>query len=234
MEKKSGQKVRRGVTNPLMSEKQKVDYSLYLVTDRALSLGRSNLEVIEAAVRGGVTLVQLREKEASTQEFYQEGLSIKDYLEAAHIPLIINDRVDIALALDADGVHLGQEDMPVDVARKILGPDKIIGASAFTPEEAVAAESMGADYLGLSPIFVTETKPELTEEIGLKRISSLKRAVKIPIVGIGSMNQSNVYEAVRSGLDGVAVVSAICSQEDPRAAARALKKEVLRAKSELR
>jgi thiamine-phosphate pyrophosphorylase len=218
----------------LRYEKQKIDYSLYLVTDRALSLGRSNLEVIEAAVSGGVTVVQLREKEASTQEFYQEGLRIKDYLKAAHIPLIINDRIDIALALDADGVHLGQEDMPVDVARKILGPHKIIGASAFTTEEAGAAESMGADYVGLSPIFATKTKPELVEEIGIKKISSLKRAVKIPVVGIGSMNQTNAYEAVRAGLDGVAVVSAICSQEDPRAAAQALKKVVLRAKKELR
>jgi thiamine-phosphate pyrophosphorylase len=213
-----------------MYERQKIDYSLYLVTDRVLSLGRSNLEVIEAAVSGGVTLVQLREKEASTQDFYQEGLNIKDYLEAARIPLIINDRIDIALALDADGVHLGQEDMPVDVARKILGPCKIIGASAFTTQEAVAAESMGADYLGLSPIFVTTTKPELVAEIGLEGISSLKRAVKIPIVGIGSMHQSNVYEAVRAGLDGVAVVSAICSQEDPKAAAAAIKAEVMRAK----
>ena len=218
----------------MMSDKQKVDYSLCLVTDRALSLGRSNLEIIEAAVSGGVTLVQLREKEASTQEFFHEGLRIKDYLEAAHIPLIINDRIDIALALDADGVHLGQGDMPVDVARKILGPHKIIGASAFTTEEARAAESKGADYLGLSPIFVTTTKPELVAEIGIQGISSLKQAVDIPIVGIGSMNQANAYEAVKMGLDGIAVVSALCSQEDPKAAARALKNEVLRAKRELR
>jgi thiamine-phosphate pyrophosphorylase len=224
------QKEEEEATNRLMSERQKIDYSLYLVTDRALSLGRSNLEVIEAAVNGGVTLVQLREKEASTREFYQEGLKIKDYLEAADIPLIINDRVDIALALDADGVHLGQEDLPVDAARKILGPHKIIGASAFNTEEAVAAESRGADYLGLSPIFVTGTKPELVAEIGMKGISSLRRAVKIPLVGIGSMNQSNAYEAVKMGLDGVAVVSAICSQEDPQAAARALKAQVMRAK----
>ena len=214
----------------MIDEKQKIDYSLYLVTDRALSLGRSNLEIIEAAINGGATVVQLREKEASTREFYQEGLKIKEYLRAVHIPLIINDRIDIALALDADGVHLGQEDMPVDVARKILGPHKIIGASAFTTREAVAAESMGADYLGLSPIFVTTTKPELLAEIGLEGISSLKRAVKIPIVGIGSMHQSNAYEAVRAGLDGVAVVSAICSQEDPKAAAAAIKAEVVRAK----
>lgn len=218
----------------MIDEKQKIDYSLYLVTDRALSLGRSNLEIIEAATSGGATLVQLREKEASTREFYQEGLKIKEYLEAAHIPLIINDRIDIALALDADGIHLGQEDMPVDVARKILGPHKIIGASAFTTKEAVAAESMGADYLGLSPIFVTKTKPELVGEIGIQGISFFKREVDIPLVGIGSLDKSNAYEAVRAGLDGVAVVSAICSQEDPRAAAQALKEEILRAKKEQR
>lgn len=213
-----------------MSGKEKVDYSLYLVTDRALSLGRSNLEVIRAAVEGGATLVQLREKEATTREFYHEGLKIKDYLKVNNIPMIINDRIDLALALDAEGVHLGQEDMPVDVARKILGPEKIIGASVFTPEEAKIAETLGADYLGLSPIFVTETKPELGQQIGIEGIPPLKEAVQIPVVGIGSMSQSNAYEAVRAGLDGVAVVSAICSQEDPRAAAAAIKKEVLRAK----
>ncbi len=213
-----------------MYDKKKVDYSLYLVTDRALSLGRSNLEVIQAAVRGGVTLVQLREKEATTKEFYQEGLKIRAYLKARDIPLIINDRIDMALALDAEGVHLGQEDMPIDAARKILGPQKIIGASVFTPEEAKIAEALGADYLGLSPIFVTETKPELTQHLGIKGIHLLKEAVKIPVVGIGSMSESNAYEAVKAGLDGVAVVSAICSRENPRAAAEAIKKEVMRAK----
>jgi thiamine-phosphate pyrophosphorylase len=211
-----------------------VDYSLYLVTDRSLSLGRSNLEIIQAAVEGGVTLVQLREKEATTREFYEEGLKIRAYLEAKDIPLIINDRIDIALAFDAEGVHLGQEDMPIDVARKILGPKKIIGASVFTLKEAKIAEAMGADYLGLSPIFVTETKPELSQQIGIEGIPPLKEAVQIPVVGIGSMSESNAYEAVKAGLDGVAVVSAICSREDPRAAAAAIKKEVLRAKKELR
>jgi thiamine-phosphate pyrophosphorylase len=225
---------REEVTDIAMYDKKKVDYSLYLVTDRALSLGRSNLEVIQAAVRGGVTLVQLREKEATTKEFYQEGLKIRAYLKARDIPLIINDRIDMALALDAEGVHLGQEDMPIDAARKILGPQKIIGASVFTPEEAKIAEALGADYLGLSPIFVTETKPELTQHLGIKGIPLLKEAVKIPVVGIGSMSESNAYEAVKAGLDGVAVVSAICSREDPRAAAEAIKKEVLRAKKDLR
>ena len=216
-----------------MCDKKKVDYSLYLVTDRALSLGRSNLEVIQAAVRGGVTVVQLREKETTTKEFYQEGLKIKAYLKAGNIPLIINDRIDITLALDADGVHLGQEDMPIDVARKILGPERIIGASVFTPEEAKRAEASGADYLGLSPIFITQTKPELIQHLGIEGIPLLREAVQIPVVGIGSINRGNAYEAVKAGLDGVAVVSAICSQEDPRAAAEAIKKEVLRAKKGL-
>ena len=218
------------VTDIAMYDKKKVDYSLYLVTDRALSLGRSNLAVIKAAVEGGATLVQLREKEATTREFYQEGLKIRAYLKGINIPLVINDRIDIALALDAEGVHLGQGDMPVDLARKILGPKKIIGASVFTSEEAKIAEKLGADYLGLSPIFVTETKPELVRQIGIEGIPQFKAAVQIPVVGIGSISESNAYEAVKAGLDGVAVVSAICSQEDPRAAAAEIKKEVLRAK----
>lgn len=209
-----------------------MDYSLYLVTDRALSLGRSNLEVVQSAVEGGVTLVQLREKEATTREFYEEGLRVGAYLKARDIPLIINDRVDLALALDAAGVHLGQDDMPIDVARKLLGPRKIIGASVFTLEEAKIAESLGADYLGLSPIFVTETKPELVRQIGIEGIPLLKAAVQIPVVGIGSMSESNAYDAVKAGLDGVAVVSAICSREDPRAAAAAIKAEVMRAKGQ--
>jgi thiamine-phosphate pyrophosphorylase len=214
-----------------MHHRQEIDYSLYLVTDRALSLGRSNLEIIRAAVGGGVTVVQLREKQATTKGFYEEGLKIKDFLKLNGIPLIINDRIDIALALDAEGVHLGQDDMPVNIARLILGPYKIIGASVFTPEEARAAESLGADYLGLSPIFVTETKPELTEQVGTGSISLVSRSVQIPVVGIGSMNEANAYAAVRAGLDGVAVVSAICSQKDPKAAAAAIKAEVVRAKS---
>jgi thiamine-phosphate pyrophosphorylase len=213
-----------------MRDKKRIDYSLYLVTDRALSLGRTNLEVIAAAVEGGVTLVQFREKEASTRDFYEEGLKIGDFLRARNIPLIINDRIDIALALDADGVHLGQEDLPVAVARKMLGAGKIIGASVFTVFEAETAEAEGADYLGLSPIFVTSTKPELVEQIGIEGIPPIRQAVGLPLVGIGSMNRTNAFEAVRAGLDGVAVVSAICSQLEPALAARAIKAEVLRAK----
>jgi thiamine-phosphate pyrophosphorylase len=211
--------------------KRKVDLSLYLVTDRGLSLGRRNLDIIRAAVVGGVTMVQLREKEATTREFYQEGLKIREFLGEHNIPLIINDRLDIALALDADGVHLGQDDMPLAVARRILGEDKIIGASVFNVTEAREAEAAGADYLGLSPIFVTSTKPDLTAQMGIDGIAPIRRTVRIPLVGIGSMSAENAFEAVRAGLGGVAVVSAICSRRDPEGAARAIKAEVLRAKA---
>jgi thiamine-phosphate pyrophosphorylase len=214
-----------------MADRSSIDYSLYLVTDRGLSLGRSNLDINRAGVAGGVTMVQLREKDATTREFFEEGLKIREFLGAHNIPLIINDRLDIALALDADGIHVGQDDMPVAVARKILGEDKIIGASVFTPAAAREAEAAGADYLGLSPIFVTSTKPDLTAQIGIDGIVPIRRAARIPMVGIGSMNVANAFEAVRAGLDGVAVVSAICSHRDPERAARAIKAEVIRAKA---
>jgi len=207
-----------------------IDYSLYLVTDRKLSLGRNNFEIIEAAVEGGVTIVQLREKEQSSRDFYNEGIRIRDFLKARRIPLIINDRLDIALALGADGVHVGQEDLPLEIARNLMGSNKIVGVSVSSSDEAKAAEAGGADYLGLSPIFVTATKPELTRQIGISGITPIRKSVRIPLVGIGSMNETNAYEAVLAGLDGVAVVSGICSQKDVSAAARRIKKEVMRAK----
>jgi thiamine-phosphate pyrophosphorylase len=207
-----------------------IDYSLYLVTDRKLSLGRSLLEVIKPAVDGGVTVVQLREKEVDSREFYREALEIKEFLDSRDIPLIINDRLDIALAIDAAGVHLGQEDLPIGVARKILGPGKIIGASVFTPDEALQAEAMGADYLGLSPIFVTATKPELMNQIGVEGIGPIRRVTRLPLIGIGSMNEANACCVIRAGLDGVAVVSAICSKPDACAAAEKIMQEILRAR----
>lgn len=207
-----------------------IDYSLYLVTDRKLSLGRSVLDVIKAAAEGGVTLVQLREKDLNSKEFYEEGLRIKTFLNRCNIPLIINDRIDIALAIEADGVHLGQEDLPLSIARKILGPDKLIGVSVFTPEDARRAEEMGADYLGLSPIFLTSTKPELANQIGLEGIRPIREATDLPLIGIGSLNETNAFSVVRAGLDGVAVVSGICARPDIRAAAEKIKQEVMRAK----
>jgi thiamine-phosphate pyrophosphorylase len=210
--------------------KRAIDYSLYLVTDRALSLGRPLIDVIRPAVEGGVTVVQLREKEIDSREFYRDAVQIKEYLDTRDIPLIINDRLDIAQAVGAAGVHLGQEDLPVDVARRILGPGPIIGASVFTPEEAARAEALGADYLGLSPIFVTSTKPELTSQIGIEGIGPIRNATRLPLVGIGSMNETNAFSVIRAGLDGVAVVSAICSREDACGAAGTILKEIRRAR----
>lgn len=211
--------------------RSKIDYSLYLVTDRGLSLGRTHLEVIKEAVAGGVTMVQLREKDLESGEFYREAMQIREFLRSRGCPLIINDRVDIALAVDADGVHVGQEDLPLAVVRKMLGPGKIVGVSVFTPEEAREAEAQGADYLGLSPIFMTATKPELVRQIGFEGIAPIRQATKLPLVGIGSMNETNAFEVVRRGLDGVAVVSAICSRPDVRAAAERIRAEVDRAKA---
>ena len=148
-------------------KRQDIDYSLYLVTDRGLAQGRSALEIVKAAVQGGVTCVQLREKDCSTREFIEQALIVKDFLKDRGVPLIINDRVDVALAVAADGVHLGQTDMPLEVAQKILGDSMIIGISAESLEDAVEAERGGADYLGVSPIYATPTKTDTAPALGL-------------------------------------------------------------------
>jgi thiamine-phosphate pyrophosphorylase len=206
--------------------KRRIDYSLFLVTDRSLSRGRSTLEVVRAAVRGGVTCVQLREKTCSTREFIAEALRIKSFLDSSSVALIINDRVDVALAVAADGVHLGQSDMPLAAARSIVGDSMVIGISVESRRDAVEAESGGADYLGVSPIFATPTKTDTAAPLGLAGLQAIRRAVKIPLVGIGGLNRGNAAEAVRSGADGVAVVSAIVAAEYPEQAARELKREI--------
>jgi thiamine-phosphate pyrophosphorylase len=200
-----------------------IDYSLYLVTDRGLARGRSTFEFVKAAVSGGVTCVQLREKDCSTLEFIEQARAIKNFLETRKIPLIINDRLDVALAVAADGVHLGQSDMPLEVARKIAGPSMLIGISAESVQDAVAAEKGGADYLGVSPIYATPTKTDTAPPLGLQGLREIKNRVKIPLVGIGGLNKSNAAEVIRNGADGVAVVSAIVAADDPETAAMALK-----------
>jgi thiamine-phosphate pyrophosphorylase len=201
---------------------QTIDYSLYLVTDRGLSQGRSTLEIVKAAVKGGVTCVQLREKECPTLEFIEQALSIKDFLSARGVPLIINDRLDVAQAIGADGIHLGQTDMPLDMARAIVKDSMIIGISAESLEDAVEAEKGGADYLGVSPIYATPTKTDTAPPLGLEGLRQIRQAVNIPLVGIGGLNQDNAADVIRNGADGVAVVSAIVAAEDPREAARQL------------
>jgi thiamine-phosphate pyrophosphorylase len=191
---------------------QNIDYSLYLVTDRGLARGRTTFEIVSAAVQGGATVVQLREKDCSTRDFIEQALSIKEFLKDRGVPLIINDRVDVAQAVEADGVHLGQTD---DLM--------IIGISAESLEDAIEAEKGGADYLGVSPIYATPTKTDTAAPLGLEGLQEIRKAVKLPLIGIGGLNKDNATEVIRNGADGVAVVSAIVAADDPEAAARELK-----------
>jgi thiamine-phosphate pyrophosphorylase len=209
---------------------QDIDYSLYLVTDRGLSRGRSNIEIITAAVRGGATVVQLREKDCSTREFIEQSLTIKEFLKDHSVPLIINDRVDVAQAIKADGVHLGQTDMPLGLAKKILGESMIIGISAESVQDAIEAEKGGADYLGVSPIYATPTKSDTAPALGLEGLKEIRKAVRLPLVGIGGLNTKTAAEVIRNGADGVAVVSAIVAADDPETAAGDLKKIIKEAR----
>ncbi len=205
-----------------------LDLSLYLVTDRDLSQGRATGNIVAAAVRGGITCVQLREKQASTREFVAEARAIKTLLadQERHIPLIINDRLDVALAVGADGVHLGQSDMELCDARRIAGANFIIGISAESVADAMAAAAAGADYLGISPVFATATKTDTASPLGLEGIRAIRAAVSLPLVGIGGINQNNASAVLQAGADGVAVVSAIVSAACPRSAAAALKQQI--------
>lgn len=201
-------------------------WEIYLVTDRAFSKGRSTLKMVEAAVAGGISAVQLREKDLGTRDFYEEGLSIRDFLRSSGVPLIINDRIDLALALDADGVHLGQSDMPAHVARRILGPDRLIGVSVEKPEHINDVAESSANYLGISPIFLTSTKPELDSSWGLEGIRQARSMTKLPLVAIGSIKRENAADVIRAGADCVAVVTAIVAADDPCEATRLLLEEV--------
>lgn len=209
------------------------DYSLYLVTDDALAGGRSVEWIVAEAVRGGVTCVQLREKHAEGRAYYERAMALRERLRPLGIPLIINDRLDIALAIGADGVHLGQGDLPCAEARRIAGPNLLIGISVSTVAEAQAAARDGADYLGISPIFDTPTKTDTPVATGLDGLRAIRAAVPLPLVAIGGINAENAAEVLRAGADGIAVVSAIMAVADPRAAARALADVVARARQQV-
>lgn len=200
-----------------------IDYSLYLVTDRSLSKGRPTAEIVAAAVAGGVSCIQLREKSCGTRKFLNEALALQPLLKSRNIPLIINDRLDIALAIEADGVHLGQSDMPLGRARKIAGDSLIIGISAESVDDALRAEQEGADYIGISPVFSTPTKTDIAPPLGLEGVRQIRALVDIPLVGIGGINSDNAESVLAAGADGIAVVSAIVSAADPAGAAKKLK-----------
>ncbi len=200
------------------------DYSLCLVADAEYAPGRDLLGLIEEAVRGGASIVQLRAKNLTSRDLLDLGRRAADLLARLSVPLLVNDRVDVALACGAAGVHLGQEDMPVDQARRLLGPDRIIGVSVNTPEEALRAEREGADYVGANPAYVTATKEIALPVLGPEGIGRIKRAVRIPVVAIGGIGTANAAALAAAGADGIAVISAILGAPDARRAAEELKK----------
>lgn len=195
---------------------------LYLVTDRQLCGDRGVVAVVGAALRGGVRVVQLREKGLSTRDFVAEAREVHALTAKAGVPLIINDRVDVALAVGAEGVHIGQSDMLCADVRRILGPAAIIGLSVETPVQLVAAESTTADYFGISPVFITPTKADLLQGWGLGGLRQARRLTRRPLVAIGGIHLANAAQVHQAGADALAVVSAICAAADPTSAASLL------------
>lgn len=202
--------------------KPNIDYSLYLCTDRGLMSCKTIEESVEQAIAGGVTIVQLREKDCSTREFYELAKRVQQITQPRHVPLIINDRIDIAMAVGAEGIHIGQSDMPATIARKIVGPDMVIGVSASNYAEAKQAVADGADYLGVGAMFATGTKTDaiITPFEDLRQI---RKDFDIPIVVIGGINERTIPQFAGMGIDGFAVVSAIVAQPDIKKAAEKLR-----------
>ena len=203
-------------------KKTHVDYTLYLVTDRSFLQGRTLAACVEEACRNGASLVQLREKDASSRFFYEEALSVREVTRKLGVPLIINDRLDIALAVDADGLHVGQEDLPLAIARSQLGQEALIGVSVHSVAEAVAAQKGGADYVGIGSLFPTATKKDV-QQLSWADVQAMREVLHIPAVGIGGIDAANLQEVRQSGLEGAAVVSAILGAEDIGGAARRLR-----------
>lgn len=199
---------------------------LYVITGEKFARGRPLAAVVQAAIDGGAQAVQLREKEMPLRRLLTEGACLRDITRRAGVLFLVNDRVDVALALDADGVHLGQDDMPVAVARRLLGPDKIIGVSAHSVDQARAAQAEGADYLGVGPVYATSSKDDALAPQGLQLIREVAAAVDLPFVGIGGINTGNAAAVIAAGATGIAVISAVISAPDVAAAARQLCREI--------
>ena len=198
------------------------DYTLYLVTDRQLMSCDSLTEAVEQAILGGCTMIQLREKELSSLEFYNQAVAVKQVTDKYHIPLIINDRIDIAMAVQATGVHIGQHDLPAAAVRKVIGENMLLGVSASSIAEAIQAQQDGADYLGVGAMFPTGTKTD-ADSVSMEELQKIRAAVSLPIVVIGGINKGNAWRFKPMGIDGLAVVSAIIAQSDIKVAAAELK-----------
>jgi len=209
-------------------------WRLYVITDERVSRGRSHLQVAEAAIRGGADVLQLRDKESSSGRLFQVAMQLRRLTREAKVPLIVNDRLDIALAADADGIHVGQADLPASVARGIMGPGRILGVSAETVAEAMAAQEDGADYLGVGPVFEARgTKPDAGRPLGLGLIAEIRRHCRLPIVAIGGINAENARKVRDAGADAAAVISAVASADDIAQAARRLKRLLSGAEGDL-
>lgn len=199
--------------------KEPRSWRLYAIADPSFCRGKPLVEVMRAALRGGAEVIQLRDKEATSARLYQEALALRQLTREWGVPLIVNDRTDIALAVEADGVHLGQQDLPVPVARKLLGPDRIIGVSVHDLPQAREAVAFGADYLGVGPVYPTSTK-QIEQAVGLDLIREIKENLDIPIIAIGGINPENVAEVIQGGAHGVAVISALLGVPDVTQRAR--------------
>ncbi|MDR2624422.1 MAG: thiamine phosphate synthase [Methanobrevibacter sp.] len=200
--------------------KKKFNLRTYLVTNRDNKTDEEFFDIVEQAILGNVSIVQLREKTANSKEFYEVAIQLKKLCDRYDVPLIINDRVDIAIAVDCDGVHVGDEDIPSDVVRDVIGDDKIVGISASTVDDAIAAENAGADYIGTGAVFPTKSKDK--EVISIERLKEVVKSVNIPVVAIGGINEDNVSSLKNTGVKGVAVISAIMNSDDPKKTAEYL------------
>ncbi len=205
-------------------------FDLYVVTDESLSKGRSNVEIARMAYEGGADVVQLRMKNASKEDMLRDALKIKEIADDFNKFFIVNDNIEVAIESEADGVHLGQSDMPLEKAVEMIDYDRIIGISVTTVKEALKAEAGGASYVGVGSIFATSTKPDAAQSLGLDAIYTIRQAVDIPIVAIGGINQGNIQSVIKAGADCAAVVSAVVAQDDVKKAAHDLRDLILKAR----
>lgn len=203
-----------------------MNLELYVIIDRRMIKGKSSIRMAREAIEGGATAIQLREKNMESRDLCNLASSIKKVAKKRRVLFLVDDRVDIALAVDADGVHLGSEDLPVKIARKLLGKKKVIGATVRDLSQALKAQREGADYLSLGPIFLTRTKKNLPPPRGLKAITQIKKKIRIPLIAIGGINRDNVASVIRAGADGAAVVSAVGEARNVRKATQELLRKI--------
>jgi thiamine-phosphate pyrophosphorylase len=209
-------------------------YDLYVITDEAIARGLTHAEIARRAIAGGADVIQLRDKACGCRELYRIGRVLRTITMNTGTLFIVNDRIDVALACGADGVHLGQDDIRVGVARQISPPGFIIGVSVGTVDEAVRAEQEGADYIAISPIFSTDSKKDAGQGRGLDVLREIRRSVSVPVIAIGGINLDNVHEVIATGADGVAVISVVVGSRNITAAARKLRKRVSESRDAMR